>query len=277
MKDITYDCLTLSALDLIETLENSPLGNMHVSEKQLKLLVRLLLQRLLISNTTKEVLKSMSSVLAVLCLRGPLKEMVIMKINQKTTSLYHGTVLPILMIVYFLGIEAVTQIFLPNINYFLTRVLQENESELSYMALAIYGLICKADYNFDFIHSCFQEVFGDFLVIFWRPLCYKIKDAEKSEIHFVNMKRQLIKTRRKVDCNIRKKLNKPLLKDVFEIPTKDCKIKKKIDEHQKGIKCFKRETHIIVGKTSLLLSVLKSKKNKFSQRHCDHSLLSYNF
>lgn len=33
-KDITYDCLTLRALDLIDTLESSPLGSANVSEKQ---------------------------------------------------------------------------------------------------------------------------------------------------------------------------------------------------------------------------------------------------
>ncbi|KAJ8938604.1 hypothetical protein NQ314_011412 [Rhamnusium bicolor] len=111
MKDITYDCLTLRALDLIETLENSPLGSANVSEKQLKLLVRLLLQRLLISNTTKEVLRSMCSVLAILCLREPLKDMVITKINQKITGSHHEMLLPILTTIYFLGIDPLGNIF----------------------------------------------------------------------------------------------------------------------------------------------------------------------
>lgn len=33
-KDITYDCLTLRALDLIRVLESSPMCRIHVSEKQ---------------------------------------------------------------------------------------------------------------------------------------------------------------------------------------------------------------------------------------------------
>lgn len=130
MKDITYDCLTLSALDLIETLENSPLGSANVSEKQLKLLVRLILQRLLISTPTKEVLKSMCSVLAILCLREPLREMAISKINNKIET--QKKELPILTAIYFLGIDAVREIFLPNIEYFLGKLkgTQDDESEV---------------------------------------------------------------------------------------------------------------------------------------------------
>lgn len=135
MKDITYDCLTTSALDLIETLENSPLGSANVSEKQLKLLVRLLLQRLLISSPTKEILKSMCSVLAILCLREPLKEMAITKINNKIEN--QSTVLPVLTAIYFLGIDAVREVFLPNLEYFLGKVKesQDNDPEVTNMVL----------------------------------------------------------------------------------------------------------------------------------------------
>lgn len=135
MKDITYDCLTLSALDLIETLENSPLGSANVSEKQLKLLVRLLLQRLLLSTPTKEVLKAMCSVLAILCLREPLREMAITKINNKIDN--QKVVLPVLTVIYFLGIDAVREVFLPNLEYFLEKVkeAQEDDPEVTNMVL----------------------------------------------------------------------------------------------------------------------------------------------
>lgn len=96
-------------------------------------------------------------------------------------------------------------------------------------------------------------------------------------MNFVNMATQLIKTRRKADCNIKKGQVKSSLEDVFDIPTGNCKVKSKIEEHRTGSKQMKRETRITVGKTSLLLSVLKNKKIKPSPRYCDHSLLSYNF
>lgn len=126
MKDVTYDSATLFALDLIETLENSPLGSTNVSVRQLKLLVRLLLQRLLIAVVSKDVLKPMCSTLALLCLREYLKQMVIAKINQKLGLMDSSVILPVLTAVYFLGIDAVRTVFLPNINYFLFKSDLEN-------------------------------------------------------------------------------------------------------------------------------------------------------
>ncbi|KAJ8921583.1 hypothetical protein NQ315_010488 [Exocentrus adspersus] len=282
MKDITYDCFTLSALDLIETLENSPLGSANVSEKQLKLLMRLLLQRLLISTPSKETLKPMCSVLALLSLREPLKDMAIGKINEKLG--HQGKVLPFLTAIYFLGIDAVREIFLPNMQYFLENIkpvqsetIQEEEFEMIYVVLGIYGLLCKADYTFSFIHEPFQEIFGNTLVIFWKPQFLSVKDFDREEIDRANMSSQLRKTRRKVDCNVRKGQVKPRLEDAFDIPTNSCTVKKKIDEHRMGLKQFKRETHITVGKTTLILPVLKCRKVKVYPRYCDHSLLSYNF
>lgn len=102
-------------------------------------------------------------------------------------------------------------------------------------------------------------------------------DSEKEEINFVNMATQLIKTRRKADYTIKKGQVKSSLEDVFDIPTENCVVKTKIDEHRMGFKQLKRETRITVGKTSLLLSVLKNKKSNTTPRYCDHSLLSYNF
>lgn len=104
-----------------------------------------------------------------------------------------------------------------------------------------------------------------------------ISATETEDINFVNMYTQLIKTRRKVDCNIKKGQGKCSLEDIFEIPTENCKVKRKIDEHRMGFKQLKRETHLTVGKTSLLLSVLKNNKTKIFSKYCDHSLLSYNF
>lgn len=98
------------------------------------------------------------------------------------------------------------------------------------------------------------------------------------EMNFVTMKTQLIRTRRKVDVNIYRKRPKIQLEEVFSIPTSNCKIRRIIEEHRKGLKTFKKETHITVGKTTLLLSVLKdSHKNKSFHKKClDHSLFNYN-
>lgn len=126
MKDVTYDSLTLFALDLIETLENSPLGSTNVSVRQLKLLVRLLLQRLLIAFVSKDVLKPMCSTLALLCLRESLRHMVITKINQKLGLMDNSVILPVLTAIYFLGIDAVTSIFIPNMKYFLFKIDLDN-------------------------------------------------------------------------------------------------------------------------------------------------------
>lgn len=126
MKDVTYDSLTLFALDLIETLENSPLGSINVSVRQLKLLVRLLLQRLLIAIVSKDVLKPMCSILALLCLREFLKQMVLTKINQKLALMDSSVILPVLTAIYFLGIDAVKTVFLPNIKYFMSKIDFEN-------------------------------------------------------------------------------------------------------------------------------------------------------
>ncbi|KAG5867704.1 hypothetical protein JTB14_017298 [Gonioctena quinquepunctata] len=277
MKDITYDCLTLCALDLIETLENSPLGSVTVSNKQLKLLVRLLLQRLLLSPTSKNILKNMCSTLAVLCLRKPLRDMAIAKINQKLGELSQDKVLPVLAMTYFLGVEAVEKIFVPNINYFFNILRKEEDPELINMTQAIYGLLCKMDFSHTQIHKCFQEEFGNRLVMYWKPIYFKISsDPDKLEVDFVAMKTQLFKTRRKVDYVITSVLVKPLLEDVFDLPEADCKVKRKIDEHRMGLRDLKKETHIIVGKTCLLLSVLNEGKYKTLPKCTDHSLLRYN-
>lgn len=89
------------------------------------------------------------------------------------------------------------------------------------------------------------------------------------------MKAQLLKTRRRVDCNLVKK-NKIDLENIFEIPSHDCMIRNKILQHRSSLGKYRKETHVIVGKNSLLLSVLKGdRQNKFSKK-CTGHLLYYN-
>lgn len=90
---------------------------------------------------------------------------------------------------------------------------------------------------------------------------FSFSESEKMEIDFVSMKTRLLKTRRRVDCTIN---NKPKIElgSVFEIPTSNCTISQAILQHRKSLGTFRRETHVIVGKTSLLLSVLKDKNER---------------
>nr|CAI5849016.1 unnamed protein product [Callosobruchus analis] len=273
MKDIST--MSLRALYLIETLENSPLSSTLVSIKQLNLLVRLILQRILFS--AKELLKPLCSVLATLCLREPLREMTINKINQKLSGLNEKHALSLLTIIYFLGIEAILNIFLPNLNKFLQHITGCNEQDMIYILMGIYGQICRANLNNTHVQSSFVEILGGRLTILWKPFHRKDVIDMKQEINFVPMKTQLIKTRRKVDVEIRRGVLKPLLDNVFDIPEEECKVKKFIDDHRKGLKTYKKETHIIVGKTTLLLSVLKSNPRRLKYSCSGHSLLAFNF
>jgi hypothetical protein len=134
-KDITYDCLTLRALDLIKVLENSPTCRINVSEKQLKLLVRLILQRLLKSTTTNEVLKPICNVLAILCRRDPLKEFVILKLLQKMDEVFQNYALPIVTTANSLGIDAIRSIVVPNITLFLNRAAERQDLPFIYSIL----------------------------------------------------------------------------------------------------------------------------------------------
>ncbi|CAH1174290.1 unnamed protein product [Phaedon cochleariae] len=273
IKNVTYDCLTDYALDLVETLENSPLGFSNVSEVQIKLLVRLLLQRLLLFHTSKDVLKNMCSVLAVICLRAPLRHMAIAKISQKLRGIEGERMLAILTTIYYLGIDAVREVFLPNIKYFLEAVVEKYDPDLVYVTLAIYGLLCKADYNDNYIHKHFDEAVGNSLVMFWKPIYSKI-DKEKLEVNFIGMKTQLIKTRRKLDCWVNLPHAESFVDEVFDIPKHECRVRTIILENCVASKGSINESFVTVGKTDLLFN---KKKYRAPTKCCDHSFLSYNF
>lgn len=66
------------------------------------------------------------------------------------------------------------------------------------------------------------------------------------------------------------------MEEVFTLPSINCKIKRKLDQFRTGMKVYKKQTHITVGKTSLLLSVLNSNNKNKLHKCCDHSMLSYN-
>lgn len=100
--------------------------------------MRLILQRLLQSVTTEEVLKPMCSLLSILCLRVPIKEFVIKKIKQKINEipgLCENFCLPILTTVYYLGVDAIMEIFLSNLSFFIEQVMEKRNKDLTQIML----------------------------------------------------------------------------------------------------------------------------------------------
>lgn len=92
---------------------------------QLKLLVRLILQRLLRSVTTIEVLKPMCSILAILSRRLPIRELVLEKLNQKIPEVKENFNVPIMYILNAIGLDAIREIFIPYMNFLLLRVEED--------------------------------------------------------------------------------------------------------------------------------------------------------
>ncbi|RZC35242.1 TAF6-like RNA polymerase II p300/CBP-associated factor-associated factor 65 kDa subunit 6L [Asbolus verrucosus] len=269
-KDITYDCLTLRALGLLEVLENSPMCRMNVSEKQLKLLVRLILQRLLKSPTNHEILKPICNVLTILCQRTPLKDFVILKISQKLNEVFENYALPVITIINSLNIDAIMSIFLPNVDLFLKRITKKNEPLYVHCILELYYILHKERLIDSSIYDAFFELFGDCLVIFNNPIMPQLKVLEKREIHFAHVKHELLRARRRISPRFS---HRTPIEDVFEMPSGSSKIRKKLDSYKWNNET--RQTDIVIGKTSLLLPVFKRKKVKCSKCH-DHTLLSYN-
>lgn len=83
--------------------------------------MRLILQRLLKSTTNSEVLKPICNTLALLCVRDPLKQFVVLKILQKMDQVFENYALPVLPIANSLGFDAIQSIVLPNLALFLSR------------------------------------------------------------------------------------------------------------------------------------------------------------
>ncbi|XP_076252106.1 SAGA factor-like TAF6 [Rhynchophorus ferrugineus] len=279
----TYPDLSLKALELLQVLENSPLSSLHVSGKQLKLLSRIILQRLLGSVVDNIVLRPMCYTLSLMCLRSPLRKTVLDMIKNKIVL--QETKLSLLTIIYFLGIDAIYEIFLPHINYFLTEDLKNDQTILSEILLNIYSVICKSFIN-EHIYVKFYDIYGNSLV----PLNISNRTQENVSYkkayeniprqhvlvkkHITNTKICLFKTHKKFNYkNVYRK--KQSLEDVFEIPHHNCPVKQKIDIHLNTLMVANCEPakHLTVGKANLPLPVLKMKR-----RHAciDHSIFGYN-
>lgn len=172
-KDITYVSLTMSALQLIEALESNPIARQQVGEKELKLLPRLILQRLLRTRTDYEVIKPMCSVLAMLCIRAPLRELVIGKIEQRRQEFNTDYALPLVCIINALGIDVlrpyVDQVMhlyrnakaacAPNLHLLTAVIMYSHRLLQTHDATAI-------EHNW-----AFYEAFNFKLIPHWRSMC----------------------------------------------------------------------------------------------------------
>lgn len=293
-KDVTYDSLTLNALDLIETLEMSPLGNLEANESQLKLLVRLMLQRLLKSHTNSEVLKPMCWILAILCRRKPLNEFVMTKLKQKLPELSVEYLLPFLMLVNALGIDAIISIFVENFELLHSKLNTEENMEISpiqngcdlfthkklfcnwktfgFTVMEMYYVLFKNDI-FDKSFSQFPQL-ENFTILLNKPQKQLLTEETKA-MDFIKMKKELIKTRRKLELQHHRRFLP--YESVFEVPVFKMRMKQKMENHYKtnyhiG---WKKQSYVVIGKTSLLLPIMRVKNSVLP--HCyDHSLFSYN-
>lgn len=99
-------------------------------------------------------------------------------------------------------------------------------------------------------------------------------EVRREPINFVSMKSQLIKTRRTVYISKADKNKKISIKDVFNLPPEESLIGKKLKEHEFDVKTSKKR--IIIGKTTLMLSVLQQARKKCIT-NTNFNLISYNF
>lgn len=126
LSESLYDSYLPTVLKLIQNLEYSPLTSTNVSNKQLKLLIRILISRILI-NTDENLIKLMCSTLSTLCLRDILLRLVVTNLcDILNNEEYKNSKIQSLYIINSLGFTTIQEVFLPNIKYFLSDHLQEN-------------------------------------------------------------------------------------------------------------------------------------------------------
>ncbi|KAK9884751.1 hypothetical protein WA026_007600 [Henosepilachna vigintioctopunctata] len=270
-KDVTYHSLTSYALDLIETLEMSPLGNTEVSETQLNILVKLILQRLLKSFKNQGTLKPMCWVLGILCRRYPLREYVITKLIQQLQKPVENCV-PIVMIINALGIDAIINVFTNNIEYFFKNLQAEFPTLYEYALMETYYILFKHGIYDVHLYS-YHPSLENFKIMLHQTPKTKNED-QKKEFDFISMKKKLIRTRSKIEG---KYINKYIpYNEIFEVPHFQKRLMMKLENHHSTMLHFgwNKQTHVTVGKFSIVLPVLKNEN--VSPINCNHSLFSLN-
>lgn len=168
-----YDPHVPIILRLIETLESSPLTNTNVSSKQLKLLLSLLLSRIL-ANTDESTLRLMCSTLATICLREVLFKLIVTNLcDMISAEEYKNSKMQFLMMINALGILAIDKVFIPNIKYFLSSILNDPkgsiDDSLFFPLLKTYSNIQKSGLTVhNEVYDKLKGVFRKFSII-WNP------------------------------------------------------------------------------------------------------------
>ncbi|KRT84389.1 hypothetical protein AMK59_1633, partial [Oryctes borbonicus] len=178
----------------------------------LKLLVRLILQRLLRSVTTIEVLKPMCSILAILSRRLTICELVMAKLNQKIPEVKENFTIPIMHILNAIGLEAIREIFIPYMHFLLLRVEADANPDFTSAILQTYCILCRNYDQASIIDEPFYNVFGDSLCLYWDYVDRKVPD--KLEVSWLNVKLQLLRSRQKIAYS-NKPATKYHIRDVF--------------------------------------------------------------
>lgn len=116
----------------------------------------------------------------------------------------------------------------------------------------------------------------DFIFIYGF-ISYNVKYVVDSEPegNFCIMKIQLLKTRRRLmfpSTQSNQTSTIMGIEKVFELPPNNCIVGKKLEEHKIVFCNYRKQTHAVVGKTSILLSVMRQNKHKILHKCYGHTL-----
>ncbi|KAB0802231.1 hypothetical protein PPYR_04417 [Photinus pyralis] len=306
-KDITYDSLTMRALNLISKLELNPISSLIVSEKQIMLLTRLLLQRLLRFVSNSELIRPICQLLALLCKRVTPRVIILKKMVCKFSDVRDEFALPVICAVNHLGLDAIYSIILPHLNFLMGMIEEQSEPDFTLELLRSYNILCIEQQNSRELCDTFYNTLGEAIIPIWKYPRIQMNDDPEIE-YWQYAKGQLRRSRRRIAVPEKPQHQKLHIEEVF--PECEVEIKKEIFEFEfensppieendvKPIIQFKfhtfapavgrlrflklstfspsqiKQTHVTVGKSSLITPVLKI-SNK--HRHCVfHTMMYHN-
>ncbi|KAF5281206.1 hypothetical protein FQA39_LY17846 [Lamprigera yunnana] len=231
-KDITYDSLTLRALELIRALELNPTSSFIVSDKQIMLLSRLLLQRLLRIITNSDLLKPMCQLLALLCRRIPTRVMILKKMVTKFPEVRDVFALPICCAVNYLGLDAMGAILIPHLQFLFAATEMQAEPNFILELLRSYNIICIEDQNTNSIYDEFYNCFGEAIIPYLKYPRRQLPEDQQKQDYWYYSKSQLIKSRRKIPPREKKKYIKIHIEEAFPEEEEDPIIKTDIFDYK---------------------------------------------
>ncbi|KAF5308628.1 hypothetical protein FQR65_LT06089 [Abscondita terminalis] len=250
-KDITYDSLTLRALELIKALEFNPIAALTVSDKQIMLLSRLLLQRLLRFLSNSELIRPMCQVLGILCRRIPTRVMILKKMIDKFSEVRDVFAFPIICAVNYLGADGLGAILVPHMKTLLAAMEVQREPDFNLEMLRSYNIICIENQNYRKYCDRFFDVFGEGIIPYWKydhGIIYQgkssavmiqfvliaVADPPKLD-YWAYAKLQLLKSRRKIPPREKRKFKKIHIEEAFpEHEEDEVKIEKVEHEYEKN-------------------------------------------